>query len=126
MRDPQFMARVQRVQEAASGRWLDILIDAGLPEVMLLRLNRPCPLCGGRDRFSFYRNKPDGHWFCRGCGREKAPSGQDRGGLEGGAGALQGPAERSRQALSCVPRPLLRLDLRASQSSASGLLGGAR
>lgn len=51
MRDPQFMARVQRVQEAASGRWLDILIDAGLPEVMLLRLNRPCPLCGGRDRF---------------------------------------------------------------------------
>ena len=68
MRDPQFMARVQRIQEAASGRWLDILIDAGLPEVMLLRLNRPCPLCGGRDRFSFYRNKPDGHWFCRGCG----------------------------------------------------------
>ena len=68
MRDPQFMARVQRVQEAASGRWLDILIDAGLPEVMLLRLNRPCPLCGGRDRFSFYRHKPDGHWFCRGCG----------------------------------------------------------
>lgn len=174
MRDPQFMARVQRVQEAASGRWLDILIDAGLPEVMLLRLNRPCPLCGGRDRFSFYRNKPDGHWFCRGCGygdglsllqkwrserftdtlvylervlglpeykrqdtgpdsvqtaeaaAKKAPSGQDRGGLEGGAGALQGPAERSRQALSCVPRPLLRLDLRASQSSASGLLGGAR
>lgn len=56
MRDPQFMARVQRIQEAASGRWLDILIDAGLPEVMLLRLNRPCPLCGGRDRFSFYRN----------------------------------------------------------------------
>ena len=38
MRDPQFMARVQRIQEAASGRWLDILIDAGLPEVMLLRL----------------------------------------------------------------------------------------
>ena len=68
MRNPQFMARVQRIQEAASGRWLDILIDAGLPEVMLLRLNRPCPLCGGRDRFSFYRNKPDGHWFCRGCG----------------------------------------------------------
>lgn len=68
MRDPQFMARVQRVQEAASGRWLDILIGAGVPEAMLLRLNRPCPLCGGRDRFSFYRNKPDGHWFCRGCG----------------------------------------------------------
>ena len=157
MRDPQFMARVQRIQEAASGRWLDILIDAGLPEVMLLRLNRPCPLCGGRDRFSFYRNKPDGHWFCRGCGYgdglsllqkwrserftdtlvylervlglpeyKRQDTGQDRGGLEGGAGALQGPAERSRQALSCVPRPLLRLDLRASQSSASGLLGGAR
>ena len=68
MRDPQFMARVQRVQEAASGRWLDILIGAGVPEAMLLRLNRPCPLCGGRDRFSFYRNKPDGRWFCRGCG----------------------------------------------------------
>lgn len=44
MRDPQFMARVQRVQEAASGRWLDILIGAGVPEAMLLRLNRPCPL----------------------------------------------------------------------------------
>lgn len=63
MRDPQFMARVQRVQEAASGRWLDILIGAGVPEAMLLRLNRPCPLCGGRDRFSFYRNKPDGRWL---------------------------------------------------------------
>ena len=173
MRDPQFMARVQRVQEAASGRWLDILIDAGLPEVMLLRLNRPCPLCGGRDRFSFYRNKPDGHWFCRGCGygdglsllqkwrserftdtlvylervlglpeykrQDTGPDSvqtaeaaakkrrQDR--IEAvwkEAQALQGPAERSRQALSCVPRPLLRLDLRASQSSASGLLGGAR
>ena len=56
MRDPQFMARVQRVQEAASGRWLDILIGAGVLEAMLLRLNRPCPLCGGRDRFSFYRD----------------------------------------------------------------------
>lgn len=68
MQDPQLGERIQRVQNAASGRWLEILISAGIPETMLLRLNRPCPLCGGRDRFSFYKDKPDGHWFCRGCG----------------------------------------------------------
>ncbi len=68
MQDPQLGERIQRVQNAASGRWLEILIGAGIPETMLLRLNRPCPLCGGRDRFSFYKDKLDGHWFCRGCG----------------------------------------------------------
>ena len=84
---------------------------------------KSCPVCGAtlHRRLKDFSIGADG-----GGGREKAPSGQERGGLEGGAGALHGPAERSRQALSCVPRPLLRLDLRASQSSASGLLGGAR
>jgi putative DNA primase/helicase len=60
--------RVRRVKEAAEGRWIEILTGAGIPEALLARDNRPCPLCGGRDRFTFFRREPGGRWFCRGCG----------------------------------------------------------
>ena len=32
------------------------------------RQYRPCPLCGGRDRFSFFAKEVGGRWYCRGCG----------------------------------------------------------
>ncbi len=68
MQETQFELRIRRVQKAAEGRWFDILLGAGIPQPMLQRVNRPCPLCGGRDRFSFFRDRLDGHWYCRGCG----------------------------------------------------------
>ena len=30
--------------------------------------NRPCPICGGRDRFTFFKKEDGGGWYCRGCG----------------------------------------------------------
>ena len=68
MRDDDFSARIARVRSAAAGRWFEILTGAGIPESHLLKANRPCPLCGGRDRFTFFRKESDGGWFCRGCG----------------------------------------------------------
>lgn len=68
MREEALAERVRRVKEAAEGRWTEILTGAGVPEPLLARDNRPCPLCGGRDRFTFFRREADGHWFCRGCG----------------------------------------------------------
>ena len=68
MRDDDFSARISRVRTAAAGRWIEILTGAGIPETHLLRVNRPCPLCGGKDRFTFFCREADGGWFCRGCG----------------------------------------------------------
>jgi phage/plasmid primase-like uncharacterized protein len=53
----------------ARGRWPEILTDAGMPaEVLADRRGRPCPRCGGRDRFSVL---PDfsarGSMMCRHC-----------------------------------------------------------
>lgn len=33
-----------------------------------VRQNRPCPLCGGNDRFSYFARERRGAWFCRRCG----------------------------------------------------------
>ena len=30
--------------------------------------NRPCPICGGRDRFTYFSKEPGGRWYCRACG----------------------------------------------------------
>ena len=60
--------QIARIKRAAEGRWREIAEAAGIPEVHLEKDGRPCPLCGGRDRFSFFRKRTDGRWFCRGCG----------------------------------------------------------
>ena len=60
--------QIARIKRAAEGRWREIAEAAGIPEVHLEKEGRPCPLCGGRDRFSFFRKRTDGRWFCRGCG----------------------------------------------------------
>ena len=60
--------RIDRIKHAAEGRWPDVFTAAGMDASHFARQNRPCPLCGGRDRFSFFPKKTDGHWFCRGCG----------------------------------------------------------
>lgn len=60
--------RLQKIQTSATGRWSEILTGAGISDDFLRKKGRPCPLCGGTDRFAFYKEKPDGYWFCRGCG----------------------------------------------------------
>lgn len=62
-------ARVEAVKEAAKGRWVELFIEAGMNERHFKKQNVPCPLCGGRDRFSISKNpRWEGSWLCRGCG----------------------------------------------------------
>ena len=62
---------LNRIKHTAQGRWPEIFAAAGMDSGHFVKANRPCPLCGGRDRFSLLkgeRNEPDGRWYCRGCG----------------------------------------------------------
>lgn len=56
-----FTARVKR---EAQGRWPDILARVGIPKEALTKRNKPCPACGGVDRFSFI-DKGYGAFVCR-------------------------------------------------------------
>lgn len=60
--------RVARIKASASGRRREIFVRFGLAEAHFEKPNRPCPLCGGRDRFTFFAREADGGWFCRRCG----------------------------------------------------------
>lgn len=60
--------RIARVKAAAELRWPEIFAAAGMDPAHFMRQNRPCPLCGGCDRFSFFAKEFGGRWFCRGCG----------------------------------------------------------
>ena len=57
------------LRRLAQGRWRAILQDAGIPSDCLEgRKGRPCPKCGGRDRFAPMRDLPDrGAVLCRHC-----------------------------------------------------------
>ncbi len=56
---------INELRSTARGRWIDILISLGLPEESLTRQNKPCPACGGTDRFSFTDNSGSGSFVCR-------------------------------------------------------------
>ena len=56
------------IKRRARGQWVHLFEQAGMNGSHFRKVNRPCPLCGGRDRFSFYPKSEDGYWFCRGCG----------------------------------------------------------
>lgn len=60
--------RINRVKALSQGRWREILVSFGIDEKILLKPNHPCPLCGGRDRFSFTDRYANGAYYCRGCG----------------------------------------------------------
>lgn len=69
------LARTARLQErreaavrAAAGRWRDIFVSVGIAPLLVDGRARPCPICGGRDRFVFDDKKGRGDYFCRGCG----------------------------------------------------------
>src|SRR5262245_8719140 len=61
------MAASSDVRDACKGRWREVLIGVGIPRHHL-RKNVSCPMCGGKDRFSFSDKNGEGTWFCRGCG----------------------------------------------------------
>ncbi len=53
---------------AAQGRWREIFVSCGIDGRLVDGKGRPCPLCGGRDRFSFTNKFGRGDYFCRNCG----------------------------------------------------------
>lgn len=60
---------VIELRAAAHGRWIDVLTALGVPEESLTRQNKPCPACGGTDRFSFTDSKGSGAFVCRAIDR---------------------------------------------------------
>jgi len=57
--------------EASHGRWAEILPALDLPMSILDGKAQPCPLCGGRDRFTYDDRHGDGDYICRQCGAGK-------------------------------------------------------
>lgn len=68
MLNATFQRRVEEAKRRASGRWPGILEQLGVEGAILARRNRPCPACGGEDRFQFTDKYGDGNYICRGCG----------------------------------------------------------
>ncbi|WP_259634736.1 primase-helicase zinc-binding domain-containing protein [Stieleria sedimenti] len=64
---------LDELRRAAAGRWAQILESAGLPAQLLDGRNRPCPKCGGHDRFAAFPDLQQRgavhcrHCFTRGC-----------------------------------------------------------
>lgn len=61
---------VNELRSAARGRWPDVLTALGVPPESLTRTNKPCPACGGTDRFSFTDSKGSGSFVCRALDRQ--------------------------------------------------------
>ncbi len=58
---------VSRIRDyLGNGGWKSVYLRCGVPEVCFLKPNHPCPLCGGKDRFSIF--KDSGKAYCRHCG----------------------------------------------------------
>lgn len=68
-------ASFDEVRAAARGRWGAILPALGVPAEALENRNRPCPGCGGRDRFRFDDRDGSGSWICGGGGELRAGDG---------------------------------------------------
>ncbi len=61
---------IDLVRLAANGRWPDILVAIGIPAASLSKKAKPCPACGGSDRFSFTDKHGSGSFVCRGLDRQ--------------------------------------------------------
>lgn len=57
--------RTDEIRTAARGCWPDILARLGVDAALIDGRNRPCPGCGGRDRFQFNRRSAAGAFSCR-------------------------------------------------------------
>jgi putative DNA primase/helicase len=56
------------VREAATGRWPGILVALGVDSSFLTDKHKPCPVCGGENRFRFDDKDGRGTYFCSHCG----------------------------------------------------------
>jgi putative DNA primase/helicase len=56
------------LRDQAQGRWRSILPKLGVPATFLDGKQRPCPVCGGKDRARFDDLDGHGTWFCNQCG----------------------------------------------------------
>lgn len=55
-------------KQLARGRWLDVLVAAGIDRQSLDGRGHPCPRCGGTDRFAAFRDAAEtGGVICRRC-----------------------------------------------------------
>ncbi len=61
---------LERLRLDAGGRWPEILVSLGIPAATLTKQNKPCPGCGGRDRFSFTDKHGSGSFVCRAMDRQ--------------------------------------------------------
>ena len=116
MQDAAFAQRVSWAKSLARGRWKAILLAAGVSEELLAKQNKPCPACGGTDRFSFLDRDGDGTYFCRGCGGGRCGAPRPARGvlLSAGENACarrrplrRGPFERGAEGLP-APRRILK------------------
>lgn len=60
--------RTDSAVRAAKGRWPAIFASCGMDGSHFVKQGRPCPVCGGTDRFSFTDRWGRGNFICRGCG----------------------------------------------------------
>lgn len=56
------------VREVAAGKWRGILAALGFDSAILDGKHRPCPACGGTDRWRFDDKGGNGSSFCSHCG----------------------------------------------------------
>lgn len=57
----------ERLSDRLVGRWAEVLPLVGVPAILLNGRNQPCPLCGGKDRFRFFK-RTEGLFICTHCG----------------------------------------------------------
>lgn len=61
---PQVRLSIAEIISAASGHWVDIYNDAGIPTSRLDGSPHPCPLCGGYGRFAAAPDVNESGLFC--------------------------------------------------------------
>ena len=63
---------MEDIYDIANGHWDEILQNlGGLTSQQLTNEHKPCPCCGGKDRFRYDNAKNNGTWFCNQCGRSE-------------------------------------------------------
>ena len=60
------MIQIPELQEQAKGRWDGIFSQLGI-SVPEKGKPSPCPICGGRDRFTYQDRDGSGSYYCRQC-----------------------------------------------------------
>ena len=58
----------RKTSDAARGKWRGILQELGVDQDFLTGKHRPCPMCGGKDRFRWDNQNGNGGYICSQCG----------------------------------------------------------